>query len=84
MTQLTALKLNLALRGESEGPLELPQLQWLDVYLTTECRPAREYASLQSTILTSLTLWDDTISTENMDPRSASNNTPAPMVSVLN
>ena len=51
LTHLTALTLDLALKGEVEAPLERPQLQLLYVYLTADCQPARDYASLQSTTL---------------------------------
>ena len=73
LTQLTALKLGLALRGQAGPPLELPQLQALDAYLTWECRPAHEYASLQSTMLTRLTLWGDTLIPEDFDLPPVSN-----------
>ena len=83
LTQLTALELGLALKGNVAAPLELPRLQLLNVHLTTECRPAQEYASLQSTTLTSLTFWGDTITTEDDDPQSVSNNLPPSLTTGL-
>ena len=57
MTGLMALTLDLSLKGEAGTSLELPQLQTLGAFLSAECQPVLDFASLQSTNLTSLTLW---------------------------
>ena len=73
LTQMTALMLDVALKGEVEGPLELPLLQTLNVYHTEGSWPVREYASLQSTTMTSLTLWVFRQEIEFSYPHSVSN-----------
>ena len=85
LTQLTALKLGLTLKQEVEAPLELPRLQTVDVFLTVECRPAREYGSLQSTIVTRLTLWGDRLASEDFNPPQISeHNLPFRIIPVVN
>ena len=69
LTQLTALSLGLSLRGEVEVPLEVPQLQTLEALLHVDCRPVRDFASLRSTTLRSLTLWGSTYGDEDGYPQ---------------